>query len=442
MRKLIFFIQVFCFFFVSLNVSYGEWVPFGKSAEKKPNIKILSSDVTSIAFEISLTGMEIIEKNAENVKYHVLKIPNYYTTLEIGKPQLPAIRELIGVPDFSSYEISILDSNVITFSNYNIYPFQKPLLEDEVGEFTIDELIYKSDSFYPKETAKIDKPAILRDVRVSRISLFPIKYNPLTKEVKVYQKMVVKVNFKDVTGMSSPLIYKGVISNQWEQMYENSIINYSNLHLESKKYGNVNKIMSVGDYDYLIITHQNYFDAINKFASWKTRKGLLSKVVKLNDIGGNNQTSIKNYITSEYNNHHISYVLLVGDQSELCMSSIGPGDYNYSLIGTDFLPEIAIGRLSVTSVPEVEHAINKCLDYEMYLPNTNWTNNVLLVAHKELAPDKYQGCSEAIRTFLYSDSPIFTTAYGASTSLGGNAATNSFVSSEINNGYGINPTAI
>lgn len=440
MRKLIFFIQVFCFFLVSLNDSYGEWVPFGKSAEKKPNIKILSSDVTSIAFEISLTGMEIIEKNAENVKYHVLKIPDYYTTLEIGKPQLPAIRELIGVPDFSSYEISMLDSNVITLSNYNIYPFQKPLLEGELGKFTIDKSFYKSDLFYPIETVKIDKPSIMRDIRVSRISLFPFKFNPLTKEVKIYQKMVVKVNFNNVSGMSSPIINEGIIPDQWEKMYENSIINYSNLHLESKKYGNVNKMMSVGDYDYLVITHQNYFDAINKFASWKTRKGLLSKIVKLNDIGGNNQTSIKNYIISEYNNHHISYVLLVGDQSELCMSSTGPGDYDYSLLTggiNDYLPEIAIGRLSVTSVPEVEHAINKCIDYEMYLPSPNWTNNALLVAHKENAPNKYQGCSEEIRIFSYSDSPTFNTAYGASTSYGGDAATNSFVSAEINNGYNV-----
>ena len=218
MRKLIYFIQVFCFLLVSLNDSYGEWVPFSKSAEKMPSIKILSSDATSITFEISLFGMEMIEKSVENKKYHVLKIPDYYTTLEIGKPQLPALRELIGVPDFSSYEISMLDSNVITLSNYNIYPFQKPLLEGELGEFTIDESIYKNDSFYPMEMVKIDKPAIMRDIRVSRISLFPFKFNPSTKEVKVFQKMVVKVNFKDVTGMSSPIIYKGVISNQWKKV--------------------------------------------------------------------------------------------------------------------------------------------------------------------------------------------------------------------------------
>ena len=86
---------------------------------------------------------------------------------------------------------------------------------------------------------------------------------------------------------------------------------------------------------------------------------MLSKIVKLNDIGGNNPTSIKSYITSEYNTNNISYVLLVGDQSDLSMS-LGHGDYYYTLLTggiDDYLPEIAIGRLSVTSVAEVEHAI-------------------------------------------------------------------------------------
>jgi len=61
-----------------------------------------------------------------------------------------------------------------------------------------------------------------------------------------------------------------------------------------------------------------------------------------------------------------------------------------------------------------------------------------LVAHKEGAPGKYQGCKEEIRTYSnYSPQPTFTTAYGASVLNGGDEATNADVTSSINVGTGI-----
>ncbi|MCS7250755.1 MAG: C25 family cysteine peptidase, partial [candidate division WOR-3 bacterium] len=65
---------------------------------------------------------------------------------------------------------------------------------------------------------------------------------------------------------------------------------------------------------YLIITYDNFYPAIKELADWKTKKGVLAKVVKLSEIGGNNATSIKNYIINAYNNWPIrpEYVLLVG----------------------------------------------------------------------------------------------------------------------------------
>ncbi|MCK4674154.1 hypothetical protein KAT67_09265, partial [candidate division WOR-3 bacterium] len=35
---------------------------------------------------------------------------------------------------------------------------------------------------------------------------------------------------------------------------------------------------------YLIITHDNYYDALISLAEWKTQKGLKAKIVKLSEI--------------------------------------------------------------------------------------------------------------------------------------------------------------
>jgi len=38
---------------------------------------------------------------------------------------------------------------------------------------------------------------------------------------------------------------------------------------------------------YLIITHDNYYEALQPLAEWKTQKGMKAKIVKLSEIGGN-----------------------------------------------------------------------------------------------------------------------------------------------------------
>lgn len=385
--------------------------------------------------------METAKITVKDSKYDLLQLPEYFTTLEIGKPQLPAIRELLAVCDFTNYKFSIVDSSVTILKEYNVYPFQTPALEGEKLEFVKDELFYEKDTFFPEKIIDLEKPGIWRDLKVSRLSIFPIKYNPKIKTLKIFTRLVIKIDFENSSG--NALIRNKPIPNEWKNMYKNSILNYDYLHLDRMELNKNNRSnSSSGDYDYLIITHQDYYSDIQRMASWKTRKGLLSKVVKLNDIGGNNSTSIKNYITSEYNNHNISYVLLVGDVSQLCMiytgNDYGSGDFQYSLLsGDDYRAEIAIGRFSAISSAEVLHVSEKNIRYETTPPISNWVRKALLVANWQNAPGKYQGCKEEIRTYPYSDPPIFTTAYGASTSNGGDEATNSDVTSYINSGFGV-----
>jgi len=59
-----------------------------------------------------------------------------------------------------------------------------------------------------------------------------------------------------------------------------------------------------------------------------------------------------------------------------------PTDYTYTtLIGDDLLPDIAIGRLTVSSTIELTAVINKIIKYEENLnANPAWINNILFVA--------------------------------------------------------------
>ena len=55
-----------------------------------------------------------------------------------------------------------------------------------------------------------------------------------------------------------------------------------------------------------------------------------------------------------------------------------------------------MGRFSSTDEDEIDNMVNKTIAYPVD-PNGDRTRDVLLVAHEQDAPEKYQGCSESIR---------------------------------------------
>lgn len=134
------------------------------------------------------------------------------------------IRELLGVPDFSDYKFSIIDSSVIILIKYNVFPFQEPVFEGEKEAFIIDESFYQHDDIYPANIVELDMHGIWRDIKVSRLSIFPVRYIPKTKTLKIYKRVVIKIDIKDVSG--SVFIRKKHIPKEWEKLYKKSIINY------------------------------------------------------------------------------------------------------------------------------------------------------------------------------------------------------------------------
>ncbi|KPK67992.1 hypothetical protein AMJ87_12550, partial [candidate division WOR_3 bacterium SM23_60] len=51
---------------------------------------------------------------------------------------------------------------------------------------------------------------------------------------------------------------------------------------------------------YLVITHDNFYNAVMPLAEWKHKKGLPTKVVKLSQIGSS-ASQIRTYIQTAYN---------------------------------------------------------------------------------------------------------------------------------------------
>ncbi len=127
---------------------------------------------------------------------------------------------------------------------------------------------------------------------------------------------------------------------------------------------------------YLIIAPDSFVQALQPLADWKTKKGILAKIVPLS-VTGNTATLIKNYILNAYNNWEIrpEYILLAG--TIIPSWSISGGSYcddDYANMTGNYLIELSIGRLPCVTINQCQNIVAKTLSYERtpFLIDTTW----------------------------------------------------------------------
>lgn len=431
----------------SVSTAFGDanWVPMnGNTSPQKPTAVVLTSNETETVVKFNCYGFWSKEIAEDGVIYQELRFPGYASTLEIGKAQMPVISELLGVPGSANVSVSVIDVQQENLTGYRVYPFQTPLKENETRvTFDIDHGFYAQNAFYPEVQASVGEPGVWRDLRVVNLRVNPLTFNPATGEIKACSEITVRIEYTGVSDVNVKNAPKRPVTDSYDRMYESVVLNYSYLRDELR---NVMELDGDTDapYDYLVIADDAYLTNMQAFVNYKNGIGLATVMVPISSVGAN-YTSIKNYIANEYNTNGISYVLLVGNESDI-PGYTGYGffsDYYYTLLdGSDDYAEIAIGRFCVDNAGHVDNMVSKSITFEDSPPGGDWLEKSLLVANWELAPDKYQLCSEEIRTaadlpdnnydVLY---PNFTTAYGASYANGGDEASNADVVNYFNEGF-------
>jgi uncharacterized repeat protein (TIGR01451 family) len=421
------------------------------------SVAAVESDVNGTTIEIQVPDIQKEERTLNGNKFQALTLAGYDYTGEVGKPQMPVIRETVAIPDGASVKATVVDASSSTLKGYKVYPVQQPELDsDEDGKFVIDADFYSQNVFYPEEIVQVGTPAIWRDIAVVDLQVNPVQYNPATGELKVYKNIKVQLDYSGGAAVAK------TVDPEFDQIYRSNILNYDSLNITQKSLGaedipateDTLPIPDGAELDgspistsiKLLSIRANPtipFANIRDLLDWHKMRGLPYVSYGLTEPAS--AASVKSLINTIYTSHpELQYVLLVGDIDLINWQADWngvPGDYWYACLtgGTtpDLYPEVAVGRLTVNNTTELTTQINKIMTYSDNPPVSNWVDKALLVAHKQEAPGKYQGCKETIRTTSYSDSFTFDTCYGASAANGGDAATNADVTTAINAGRGI-----
>ncbi len=182
--------------------------------------------------------------------------------------------------------------------------------------------------------------------------------------------------------------------------------------------------------DYLIITHQDFYTAVQPLANDRAARGLRVKMVKVQDVydefnfGLLDPQAIRDFLAYAYHNWRPpapTFVLLVGDGTFDPLNYLGDlrpefippylADVDYwigetaadnryvSVSGDDFLPDMALGRLPVNTSAETTAMVNKILAYEQNPPQDEWNRKVMFIADNADSAGDFALLSDQIADF-------------------------------------------
>jgi uncharacterized protein YneR len=352
------------FFFV-LHSFATDWTGIRSGQPTTGQKVLLSSNTDQSTIRFSLDGYLSSAVMTQRGEAVVIGLDGATAMLIQGAPDLPKMTASVIIPDLANMKVDIMDAHFTDFQNILIAPSKGNLTRD-IDPSTIPfefGPVYQQDAFFPGTLASLRDPYIIRDYRGQTVVVNPFQYNPVTKTLRVYMDITVRISTSTGTPVN-PLVRTKPAGNpdlDFSLIYQGQFLNSA---------GNGSRYEAVPEFgNMLIICYGAFMDAIQPYAEWKKQIGYPVEIIDVGTIGNSN--AIKTYIANYYNTKGLTFVLLVGDAAQVPSSSTSAGDSdnNYSyIVGTDHYPDLFIGRFSAENVTQVQTQVQKTLMYEQNPP--------------------------------------------------------------------------
>jgi len=407
----------------------GAWLSAG-GPQGEAAITILEQSFSGTTFEVTVPGIEVTRELADGREYNRIGIPGQVmATAGEGRPQVPKVAVLLGIPTGASVSAEVLERETVTLELDDVYPLQPPELDGaEPGELVIDREFYATGTSWPERDVAVKTTGRWRDLDVANIQVYPVRVNPAEGEVEVAKRVRVRV---DYNGGS----YPRTVAEWMLPQYGRFLDNFAELKLRPET-----------DYTpgvrYLVICHDNW--SANSYLTdsllgWVEKRGY---DVRMITGSGFTAQQVKDSIRAEYDNHTpatLRWVLLVGEYAEIptgSYSGVGKSDFWYMDLepwpSGDIYPEVGLARLSPENATDLENQIAKILKYQKDPATTNnWLEKLTMVAHREQYPGKYSGC---VRGVYHMPKPYWDPTLDT---IMGQYKNNTDVTNAVNDGVGI-----
>jgi hypothetical protein len=372
------------------------WVPLKntKTGQTSPKVTLLRDDNNSTVIKFEISGFDLKEFTSGDKTFQNVDLLSEAITTDPGNPELSYLAKVLAIPDNAGVSVEVIETGEVqTFNNINLPPARASWIEGEAEPPYVENRdAYRSESIYPKDLARVEPPAVFRDFRIARVSVFPIRYIAAKKELQVVSSITVRINYGQGNVVNPRTTANKGIAPSFGKQYRSLIFNYQ--EVLNRLYGGREEAREV----LLCIMPDIFVSSFQIYADWKRQSGYDVHVTKFSDIGANanNPDIVKNYIANCYHNWEFppTYVLIVGDDGVFPKKIVTYPDYSFpnedyfvEIDGLDYFPEMYIGRFTNEGDYRMQVMINKFMLYEKnpYTANTAWFKKATVCANNSYA---------------------------------------------------------
>ncbi len=402
--------------------------------------KIISSADNELIISFSVKDYKFKRAQTPKGDALIINADDMFNSLEAGSPDIPKFTKALMMPDKASGKIEIISAKYTDTENILLAPSKGNLTRDidpAAVPYTFGD-VYQKDAFYPAELANLGKPYIMRDYRGQTINIFPFRYNPVTKTLRVYTEIIVKITYSGTDGIN-PLNRTRTltkIDSEFKNIYNRHFLNYQT----NSRYTPVEESGNM-----LIICYDDWLSAMQPFVDWKNTIGRPTEIVSVTDAGGT-ADAIGAYIDNYYDTKGLAYLLLVGDEPQIPTNQVsGDSDNAYAYqVGDDHYLDFFVGRFSAESQAQVETQVLRTIEYEQGNKLAQDWLNIATGMCSDQGPgdddemdfEHYQNIEPDLLGFTYTSSnELFDGSQGGNDADGN--PTPAMLSEIINNGTGI-----
>ncbi len=147
----------------------------------------------------------VIETNVDDLKItqnngnDVISLVNSISSDSVGNPMLPLKQLKVAIPSNNEVSsISIVDIQEQEIKGeYNIAPIQEPEITGTTTNLTYkkNDKVYNSNRFYPTNSLLALDRGNMSGVNIFSLNYYPIKYNPVTKKIRIITRVTFKLNY-------------------------------------------------------------------------------------------------------------------------------------------------------------------------------------------------------------------------------------------------------
>jgi len=396
------------------------WLPGPEAVRSMPS-EVVDPNPRSVRLRFYQPPLEYGTVTLDGREYETVRLTGEGSVALVGEPEVPKVSRLVMVGNRGNVKLTVVRSSYhMEQLKGDIAPTEDMEEGEAVSGPTIPkDAVYSANEWYPAATARISDPATLRDVRFVAVTVYPVQVNPVTREMRVYDEIEIEISDAGGTGPNEIPFTPESLDPGFKRLYG---------AFENFRGSTLDALPEVpGEYLVMCRNYPGVIAQAQRLVDWHKRKGLNATLA----LSTASQDCVRNMIRTRYinGNGRLAYACIVGDAGTGTVDSLYIATHstqydNYMGTGLvnpngpdnpDPVPEVAVGRISATSMNQLQAVVDKTILYETQpsVAIPAWFTRTWCAAHYGMAPNvpSFKRYTEAIM-LDHGITQVFWNAYG------------------------------